>query len=236
MINFQTEAPLHTLIRSLTPHATVLDIGCIGFGPVSISQLLGRTDLRHTGVDYAEIDSATLPPDYRFAKADLNLGNIPFAHDSFDLVVANQMIEHLAKPIDVFGEMVRVCKPGGLIYIEAPSERSLLLPGFPFARDSFFSWSLFDDPTHTYRPWTPQSLHRLARYWSCQPIDTGYRTSWKHRLAFPLVFTYALATQHGNLLERTVWYTLGWASYLIARKPESITGKPPFNYYIPFSR
>jgi hypothetical protein len=35
------------------------------------------------------------------------------------------------------------------------------------------------------------------------------------------------------MLEACVWQTVGWASYLIARKPLNMKGKPGFNYYIP---
>ena len=107
---------------------------------------LGLLRLKHFGIDYC--DPAKIPEGFVFKKVDLNHQPIPFDDDQFDLVVASHVIEHLGKPLEFFAECARVCKPGGLIYFEAPSERSLLLPGMPFEHDKFFSTSFFDDPTH----------------------------------------------------------------------------------------
>lgn len=82
-------------------------------------------------------------------------------------MVANHVLEHVPDPIALVMECVRVCRPGGRVYLEAPPERSLWLPGVPFRHDLFCSFSYYDDPTHNSRPWTPQSLYRLARYLGC---------------------------------------------------------------------
>ena len=227
--------PLEALMLSMPRHGSVLDIGCLGFGPYALARQLGRSETKHYGVDYGDL-SELRPQDFVFRQSDLNQGPIPFADDQFDLVVGSHIIEHLAKPIQFFGECARVCKPGGHIYVEAPSERSLLLPGFPFKHDSFFSLSFYDDPTHAQRPWTPQSLHRLARYYSCEPLKSGYRTSWKHRISFPLTIPFALVTRNGQLLEKACWESLGWASYLVCKKPNDAKGMPAFRYYIPANR
>jgi SAM-dependent methyltransferase len=192
---------------------------------------LGLLRLKHFGIDYCDPDK--IPEGFVFKKVDLNHQPIPFDDDQFDLVVASHVIEHLGKPLEFFAECARVCKPGGLMYFEAPSERSLLLPGMPFEHDKFFSTSFFDDPTHASRPWTPQSFYRLAKYYSCEPLRVGYRTSWKYRLLFPVICLYALATRSGKWLEACCWYAIGWASFMVVRKPSEQHGKPAFRYYIP---
>lgn len=226
---------LHDLYRKLPADGSVLDVGCFGFGQYYTAQQLGLPSLKHAGVDYCELKDPA-PPGYEFRLADLNAGPIPFGDDSFDLIVGNHVIEHMRDPVAFFGECARVCKPGGLIYLAAPSERSLLLPGFPFSHDMFFSLSFYDDPTHASRPWSPQSFHRLARYYHCEPLHAGYETSWKRRLAAPLLIPAAWLLRRGGLLEATIWRTIGWASYLIARKPDTLRGKPEFYYYIPPNR
>lgn len=224
--------PLRKLFLSLPRQAKVLDLGCMRFRQVTEAKLMGRDDLVHAGVDYVDL-SADVPAGFDFRQSDLSLGPIPFEDDSFDLVIGWHILEHLPNAVEFFGECVRVCRPGGLLYLETPSERSLWLPGMPFERERFRSLSYYDDPTHSYRPWTPQSLYRLTRYYACDPLEVGYRTSWKHRLAFPLTIPWALLTRNGGLLERAVWATIGWSSFLTAQKPPAARGKLPFTYYLP---
>src|SRR5665213_487590 len=106
----------------------VLDVGCTGFRVLHTARALGMTDMRHFGVDYS-IAEEEIPNGVEFRHCDLNKERIPFEDDMFDLVVASHVIEHVSNPIEFFGELVRVTRPGGKIYIEAPSERSLFLPG-----------------------------------------------------------------------------------------------------------
>jgi SAM-dependent methyltransferase len=227
--------PLSTLYPQLSPTGSVLDLGCLGFRQIGEARKAGRAGMRHFGVDYVD-PTGDVPPGFVFRKVDLSREAIPFEDDSFDLIVASHILEHLTNPVEFFGECVRVCMPGGRIYIETPSERSLWMPGMPFAHDSFFSLSFYDDPTHAMRPWTPQSLHRLTRYYSCEPVKTGRITSWKHFVGFPVVMPWAVITRNANLLERSCRYGLGWSSYLIALKPENAKGRPAFNYYLPPAR
>lgn len=225
--------PLHECYRMIDPSGVVLDVGCWGFRQVEVAKSLGLDRIRHFGVDYSD-PAGELPAGYQFRKADLNIDPLPFGDDTFDLVIASHVIEHLNSPVDFFGEMARVCRPGGMVYVEAPSERSLWLPGMPFQHDKFFSLSFFDDPTHTIRPWTPQALHRLARYFSLRPLNTGrlYGPFW-FRMLFPYYFAKALLTRNGKLLEHVVWSIIGWSAFLIARKPEDVRGRQQFRYYIP---
>jgi SAM-dependent methyltransferase len=223
---------IQAVYKQIKENGNVLDLGCFGFRQVNIAENLGLHSLNHFGVDFGDCP-AQLPKNFVYRKADLSKEKIPFEDDKFDLVVASHIIEHLKDPVDFVAECVRVCRPGGFMYFEAPSERSLLLPGMPFQYDKFFSLSYYDDPTHISRPWTPQAFYRITKYYSCEPLKVGYCISWKQRLLFPLTFVYALLTKNARLLESCCWGTFGWASYLIARKPDNIKGKPELYYYIP---
>ena len=214
--------------KKLPPAASVLDVGCCDFKQWQLSQSLQRGDLKHAGVDYCQPDKC--PPDFSFRLVDLNRERMPFDDDSFDLVVASHVIEHLEKPVDFFADCLRVCKPGGFVYVECPSERTLMLPGFPFEHDKFYSTSFFDDPTHLGRPFSPQSFVRLARYHGCMPVAAGYNISWMCRLLFPLAVLVALFFRKGWLLEQNIWNSIGWASFIMLEKPREWRGQPPLNY------
>ena len=217
--------------RQIPKDGRVLDIGCIGFKQVEMARSLGLNHLQHFGVDYCEPEGP-LPERFTFKRADLNADKLPFDDDTFDLVVASHIIEHVSKPVEFFGDCVRVCRPGGLLYFEAPSERSLWLPGMPFNHHLFHSLSFYDDPTHCSRPWTPQSLYRLAKYYSCEPVRANYLFSWIHRLLAPVTLPIAFLTRH-PLFMWCVWQTVGWVSYLVVQKPAKVRGQPPFRYYVP---
>jgi SAM-dependent methyltransferase len=46
---------------------------------------------------------------------------LPFADESFDLVTANMVVEHLDDPVTQFTEVARVLKPGGIFLFHTPN-------------------------------------------------------------------------------------------------------------------
>ncbi|MBI1920690.1 MAG: class I SAM-dependent methyltransferase [Geobacter sp.] len=225
--------PLISCYKELRKSARVLDVGSFGFRQYALANDIGLTGLRHHGVDYCE-PAGPVPENFVFKAADLNRQPIPFEDDMFELVVVSHVIEHISSPVEFFGECVRVCKPGGLLYVEAPSEFSLLLPGMPFEHEKFCSLSFFDDPTHLSRPWTPQAFYRLSKYYSCDPLKAGRLYGpRKVRWLFPYFLIKALLKRDARSLQNCCWEALGWRSFLVARKPLDSLGKPSFRYYIP---
>ena len=47
--------------------------------------------------------------------------SLPFGNDSFDLITANMVVEHLRNPIGFVREIVRVLKPGGAFVVHTPN-------------------------------------------------------------------------------------------------------------------
>jgi SAM-dependent methyltransferase len=215
--------------RLLPREGKVLDVGCLGCQQARIAKHLGLTRLKHFGVDWGPPQD--LPEGFVYRQADLNTQPVPFEDDQFDFVVVSHIIEHLHDPVKFFADCMRVCKPGGIVYFKAPSERSLWLRGNPFF-EQCFALSFFDDPTHVFRAWTPQSFYRLAQCYGCEVVRAGRLYSWIHRLLSPVTIPFCLLTKH-PLLETCIWQTIGWASYLIARKPAGVRGTPEFRYFHP---
>jgi SAM-dependent methyltransferase len=229
-------AAKYDLFQRLPSNGRLLDVGCLGFAQVAAAQEAGRLDLLHYGVDYAAAGEQKLPEGFTFAEVDLGTHGLPFQDNLFDAIVASHVMEHVPDPIGLVTECIRVCKPGGVVYLECPSERSLFLPGVSFKHEMFCSFSFYDDPTHTSRPWSPQSLYRLAHYLGCTSRAAGYVTSWKHRLAFPLLLPYFLLTRDVVRLEQLLWLAIGWSAYAVIEKPAALQGKPQFKYFIPSRR
>ena len=75
---------------------------------------------------------------------DANM-RFPFSDNSFDAVLANHVVEHLADAFYTIGEMLRVCKPAGKVCIVMPdmtySRRGSIDPTHTreFAADEFYT-------------------------------------------------------------------------------------------------
>jgi SAM-dependent methyltransferase len=111
------------LLPHLRPGLDVLDVGC---GPGTITMdlagLLGSTG-RVTALEVTEeaLDLARKEAERRgagnvdFVTGDAEALDLP--DDSFDVVHAHQVLQHLADPVAALREMRRVCRPGGLVAV-----------------------------------------------------------------------------------------------------------------------
>jgi SAM-dependent methyltransferase len=77
---------------------------------------LGCGQFRKEG--YINLDISPL------SKADiihnLEIFPYPFDEDTFDLIEADHLLEHLTNPFGVMSELHRIAKPGGIIHIRVP--------------------------------------------------------------------------------------------------------------------
>ena len=110
------------LLGSLKPHMKILDIGC---GPGTITADLAALvpDGQVTGVDHAPgiLDQARATAAERgldnveFAVADVHA--LDFPDDTFCVVHAHQVLQHVGDPVQALREMRRVTRPGGFVAV-----------------------------------------------------------------------------------------------------------------------
>lgn len=96
---------------SVSAKMSILDVGC---GPGYVSAVVAERGATPIGLDFSKemiaIAKRMLPRiDFREGDAQ----NLPFADASFDRVVANFSLLHLAEPERAMAEGARVLKPGG---------------------------------------------------------------------------------------------------------------------------
>ena len=120
----------------------VVDLGC-GDGRATKALVAGLNGARVRAVEGYE--------PFRVAAAALGLdvlpgdleGTLPFADDSIDLIVSNQVIEHLADTDSFMTEIHRVLRPGGLAVVSTENMASwhnvaALVAGFqPFSSSNY---------------------------------------------------------------------------------------------------
>lgn len=71
--------------------------------------------------------------------------NWPIPDNEFDYVISSSTLEHVKFFWQTFREMCRVCKPGGYIYINAPSSGP--------AHWSWDGWRFYEDSAYALAEW-----------------------------------------------------------------------------------
>jgi len=98
---------------------TVLDVGC---GDGVLSYLLSKKGLTVSGVDYTS-DAVEFAKEKTQGNIEFKVGNvyeIPWADNSFDVVVSSDVIEHLDDVDKYIGEIKRVLKKDGICVLSTP--------------------------------------------------------------------------------------------------------------------
>jgi SAM-dependent methyltransferase len=118
------QAIVTTLLRRHLPEGgasrRVLDVGC-GAGATSLVLREFGTVL---GVDFG-VEAATAARGRGLQSACMDAGHLGVRDESFDVVVALDVLEHLDDDLAAARELRRVLKPGGLLLVTVPAYRWL---------------------------------------------------------------------------------------------------------------
>ena len=189
------------LLGNLRPGLDLLDVGC---GPGTITVDLARRVApgRVVGIDAAaevvatarELAAARPGADVEFEVGDAY--HLRFAPQSFDVVHAHQLLQHLSDPVRALAEMRRVCRPGGLVA----------------ARDGDYGGMFWFPEDPELAEWL--DLYRaVARALGGEP-DAGRRLlSWARAAGFAEVEASASAWCYTGPADRPWWGAL-WAQRL----------------------
>ncbi|GEL95487.1 methyltransferase domain-containing protein [Cellulomonas composti] len=110
------------LLSSLEPGMRLLDVGC-GPGTVTVDLARRVAPGEVVGIDASErvVEIArTTASDAGVPNATFEVGDaytLPFEDDSFDVVHAHQVLQHLTDPVAALREMRRVARPGGIVAV-----------------------------------------------------------------------------------------------------------------------
>ncbi len=182
------------ILRAINPSSHVLDIGA-GAGIVPQMNVRGLA-ARVCGVD----PDPRVEHNQYLDEGRIGFGeNLPYPAGSFDVVFADNVLEHLAAPETVFREILRVLKPGGVFLAKTPNR-------------------------HHYMPliarstphWFHRAFNRLRGRADEDTFPTLYRANARGDLA-------RLAGQTGLVLE-SVDFVEGRPEYLRVTAPTYVAG------------
>jgi ubiquinone/menaquinone biosynthesis C-methylase UbiE len=152
------------ILAVLKPHHHVIDVGA-GAGIVQQMHFRGLAakvcgvDLNQRVLENPHLDEAHV------ASAE----SIPYSDGSFDLAFADNVLEHLQNPIQVFREVARVLRPGGHFLVKTPNRWHYMPIIASLTPDWFHHWfHTFAGNNHadifptTYRANSVSRLHELA--------------------------------------------------------------------------
>lgn len=107
----------------------VLDVGCnTGYGTlgfVDVGRRVVGVDVSPAAIEAAQATAVNGRPEF-LTSDGLSL---PFPDASFGLVVAFQVLEHIADPLPYLRELARVSAPDGIIVLTTPNAATRLYPG-----------------------------------------------------------------------------------------------------------
>jgi SAM-dependent methyltransferase len=99
------------------PKSKVLDLGCSGG---LLAEKLRQNGHYVVGVDRAEVDGVRERTD-QFHVADLNAGISSEWGSGYDVVIAGDVIEHLADPLGALRAIKDILRPGGQLLLSVPN-------------------------------------------------------------------------------------------------------------------
>lgn len=104
-----------------------LDVGCgDGERTMRIAKYFNIDLIKTYGLDQSDWHINEGKKKFNAEKIDLETTNIPYSSDTFELVICNQVFEHLKNYKNVMFEIIRVTKNGGYIVLGVPNLAHLI--------------------------------------------------------------------------------------------------------------
>jgi SAM-dependent methyltransferase len=119
--------------QPITPEASVIEVGSGAHGLIFY---FGTT--KGVGVDPLAVSYASLFP--RWQRRALTVAAVgealPFADDTFDVVLCDNVVDHAESPYTIVRELVRILRPGGLLYFTVNFHHAV----YALAASAYSTW------------------------------------------------------------------------------------------------
>lgn len=145
----------------------VADVGC-GQGRL-FGALQGVES--YVGLDLLRFDN--FPADLEFRPVDLDRDPLPLRDAECDAVIALETIEHVENPRRFVRELRRVTRPGGLVLLSTPNQRSVLSLAALLTRGEHGAFQSADYPAHI-TALLEVDLRRIATECGLTAVEIAY--------------------------------------------------------------
>ncbi len=188
------------LLDSISPHMTILDVGC-GPGTITADFAALVPEGHVVGLEHAPevLDLARKTAAEREVKnVKFEVGDIhalEYPDNTFDVVHAHQVLQHISDPIQALREMRRVAKSGGIIA----------------ARDTDFLGMTWHPDVAGMNEWRDLYI-RVARSNGGEPNAGRQLHAWARKAGFDRArMTVTAGTWCYNTPEECTWWSNLWA-------------------------
>jgi ubiquinone/menaquinone biosynthesis C-methylase UbiE len=200
------------------PQSRFFDIGAGSGGMTFWKEWQGpvRLDIEMHGCDLFQAQFADRYTAFHVMNFD-GVG-FPYPDNYFEAALSSHVIEHLRQQEGMAAELARILKPGGMVYIETPTDESCHFPtreffiakGCPTTTINFF-----DDHTHTTAVSRPMLKDLFVQHGFILHEAGTIRTPYleDHMLAK------AVAHSDQEMGSYGLWSKLGFAHYAVFQKP-----------------
>lgn len=178
----------------------LLDVGC-GKKPYKEFLLSNQYINQYTGID---IEAAIVYEEGIKPELTWDGISMPVTDNSFDTVMATEVLEHCPNPHIIIHEINRVLKPGGVFFFTVP-----------------FLWNLHEVPHDEFR-YTPFSLKRILTECGMEDVEIYAHGGWNTSFA-QMIGMWIVATKRGSKRKRWAKLLNPFMKRLIKNDPHKMT-------------
>ncbi len=213
--------PRFRFFKTLSPNSKLLDIGA-GEGNLVYWKTWsspGRSDIEMYALD---LKRGTQFDSYKdFQICNLDAEPIKFRDGLFDAVLMSHVLEHIKDEKRLIGQIRRVLKPGGAVYMEIPAPATTAYPSRTSLAEKGIRVSIlnfFDDLTHL-RTFGLEEFSALVAGAGFGLIETGVI---RNSLIEDDMLSYGIKANDQQMTTYALWSKLKWAQYVIAEKNQTL--------------
>jgi SAM-dependent methyltransferase len=182
------------------PNSRILELGC-GNGATGVLALRAKKCSTYVGIEmFGPAADAARQVLTHVHSGDIAAIELPYEPATFDALILSEVLEHLVEPERELRRLVRLLRPGGLVFASSPNiSHWRIIASLLLGR---FDYSDFGAMDRTHLRWfTPKSFQSLFE--SC-----GVEVTKVQRLAELSRMKAALLYFLGPRLEHLFWYQI----------------------------